>query len=285
MTTSPLTLDVALAPSLLASGEARQDTVYVVIDVVRATTTLCRQFECGVGRVLLAPGRAEALAARERLGSDYLLAGEVGGARPPGFDLGNSPSELAGYDLRGHNLIFATTNGTGALRACSGGRATFAGAFRNATAVTHAALAVVGEAQAAAPSPFAASTDDAAHPEAADVVFVCSGRGGRPAYDDTLCAGYLAAALVRAASESGRASVLGEGARIALAVWREVERSGDLHSALASSDAGRAIAAIGLEADLDACAAVDATDLVPALMGTFANAGVLLEVAPWRAQV
>jgi 2-phosphosulfolactate phosphatase len=283
-TTSPLTLDVARAPSQLARGEARQATTYVVIDVVRATTTLCAQFECGVRRVLLAPGRAEALAARERLGSGYLLAGEVGGARPPGFDLGNSPSELAGYDLRGCVLIYATTNGTGALRACSGGRSVFAGALRNASAVTRAALSVVNEANSVAPSPVAVSADDAVSLDAADVVFVCSGLGGRPAYDDTLCAGYLAAALVRAASDAGRASVLGEGARIALAVWREVKVAGDLRGALASSDAGRATVAIGLGDDLAACAAVDATDIVPALVGTFADADGLLAMTSWPAR-
>jgi phosphosulfolactate phosphohydrolase-like enzyme len=78
--------------------------------------------------------------------------------------------------------------------------------------------------------------------------------------------------------------MLGEGARIALAVWREIEQADDLRGALASSRAGRTIAAIGLEADLDACAAVDATDIVPALVGSSAEADDLLEVAPWPAR-
>ena len=91
---TPLTVDIALTPTLVPPAHPSDGAVYVVIDVIRATTTLCALFERGARRVLIAPGIAESRSARERLGEGHLLAGEVGGARPPGFDLGNAPSEL-----------------------------------------------------------------------------------------------------------------------------------------------------------------------------------------------
>src|SRR5262245_22916596 len=141
----PLVVKVALTPalSLDAWDHSQSRWVYIVVDVVRATTTLCLFFERGARRVLVAPSVAAARAARAQLGGDYLLAGEVGGARPSDFDLGNSPGELAEWDLSGRELVYATTNGTRALHACRSGQVIFAGSLRNARAAARAALAAV----------------------------------------------------------------------------------------------------------------------------------------------
>ncbi len=286
----PLSLDVALTPSALAAGATPAGGVYIVVDVIRATTTLCAFFERGARRVLVAPGIEDARSARDRLGVHHLLAGEVGGARPPGFDLGNAPSELATWDLRARELIFATTNGTRALHACRAGRAVFAGSFRNAAAVVRAALVATNLAatnlaatnlNTTSPIAAAPTANDASEADvsavAPQLVIVCSGRGALPAFDDTLCAGYLIAALLDATHAERRDASLGEGARIALSVWRDVERGADLPAALASSDAGRAITSIGLGADLEWCAAIDATSIVPVLTGEM---GDLLAIEP-----
>jgi 2-phosphosulfolactate phosphatase len=261
-----LAIDVALTPALRLQPRASSGgagTATVVIDVVRATTSLCALLERGAARILLAPGIAEARMARARLGEGYLLAGEVAGARPPGFDLGNSPAEIAARDLRGQQVIFATTNGTRALRASRGEGVVLAGAFRNAGAVVRAAL------------------DAAVTGSASQVVFVCSGRDEQAAFDDALCAGYLVARLEEAARDGGRACALDGGAPIALSVWRDVARGGDLAAALAASGAGRAIAAIGLGADLALCAAIDTTAVVPALADSLDVEGIeLLIVEP-----
>jgi 2-phosphosulfolactate phosphatase len=279
----PLTLDVALLPSLVADApQRRSQTRYIVVDVIRATTTLTLLFESGCTEVLIAPGIAQARAARDALGGDYLLAGEVGGARPPGFDLGNSPSEVASANLHGHAVIFATTNGTRALRACAGGRAVLAGSLRNAAAVCSAAIALTPDRLTPLTEPGLDSVvesggaSDVEEPQRQpEVVVVCSGRLGSPAYDDTLCAGYLIRELMRCTAACEQAAQLTESARIALAVLEAAEQRWSLLDALASSDAARAIARIGLARDLDWCAAPDTAQSVPALTDVAAASGLL----------
>jgi 2-phosphosulfolactate phosphatase len=270
--------------SLDQNVTAQGHSTYIVVDVIRATTTLTALFDRGCAEVLLAPGIEAAQTARDALGHAFLLAGEVGGARPPGFDLGNSPAEIARSDVQGRSIIFATTNGTRTMRACQGGRRVLAGCLRNARAVC--AEAVIGHMPdsplpapptRAAPPAVAGDTSEA--PEAAytpDIMVVCSGRGGRPAYDDTLCAGYLVRDVERAAAVRNRAVELGEGARIALGVLEAAEISGTLRDALARSGAARAIERIGLSDDLTWCAATDTTEIVPVLSGEAGTTGLLV---------
>jgi|SRR5690348_12713352 len=271
----PLIVDVALAPTLLPlDAPVRHAPIYVVIDVVRATTTICMLFEHGCRRMLLASSIAAAREARATLGSDWLLAGEVEGARPPGFDFGNSPAEFATCDLAGRGVICATTNGTRALRACAGGRAVFAGSLRNAEALAQTLAAKMRERPVAEAADMAAVREmgapDASEAERVpptDVVFVCAGRGGRPAYDDTVCAGYLARSLRHAAG--AERIILGENARMACDLLAHVEATVGIEAALRTSDAGQAVERIGLGADIALCAAANTASALPTIAGMY----------------
>ena len=275
----PLRLEVALVPSLLppdapdapdapdVPGAPRGETVFIVVDVIRATTSLCVLFEQGAREVLVAPGVAAARALGPQLGQDTVLAGEAGGARPDGFDYGNSPAELSRALVADRAVLFATTNGTRAIRACAGGHAILAGALRNAQAVARSALAAV-------PVPAAderAIGDNHDEAEVHEIVIVCSGREDLPAYDDTICAGYIVRRLVEAAVAQGRQVELESGARIALAALRGAEAEGGIRAALAQSGAYQHIASIGLAGDLDWCAATDVTNVVPRVTGTLSG--------------
>ena len=291
-----LLVDVALAPDSLSARlemPLPERTVYIVVDVVRATTTLTTQLECGARQVYVAPGISEARAARQALGAGVLLAGETGGVAPPGFDLGNSPAETARADLAGRDIVFATTNGTRALLMCSGGAAIVAGSLRNARAAAQGAVALAaridrgggrtdeqvgyttsGATAGAASEAFISPN----HRASAAVVVVCAGRGGLPAYDDALCAGMIAARVQAAGLEAGWVVSLGDGARIALATAADAERVGAL-AALSASDAGRVVVEVGLAEDLEWCAALDATDVVPRVAET--ALGGLLVIRRW----
>lgn len=282
-----LALDVALTPAFVASDvRARERTTFIVVDIIRATTTLSVLFERGCRRVLIAAGIAEARAFRDAGGRAMLLAGEVGGVAPAGFDFGNSPAELGSAAVAGRDVIFATTNGTRALRACTGGRAIYAGALRNASAVCAAALESAlsetaehdGAAMLDQPGGTSGGASEATlGGRAPDIVIVCSGRGDRPAYDDTICAGYLTGELMRLARERGARLQPHEGTRIALAAAEGVMRHGELRAALALSDAARAIERVGLGGDLDWCAALDAAQVVPVETGTSPEGLLLIE--------
>jgi len=244
-------IDVAFVPAFVESDpNRRRSVVYVVVDVIRATTTLTVAFDRGCRRVLLAPDIETALERSQREPGRFLLGGERDGVAPPGFDFGNSPAEYARADLAGCELLFVTTNGTRALRACAGGSAVFAGSYRNAEAAAQATLQAARSA------------------EITDIVMVCAGRENQPAYDDTLCAGYLARAIATRLERMGYGSEMESGARIAAELSDAALSSlTPLRERLAESGAGRAVTRIGLEGDLDWCAALDESKAAPYVAG------------------
>lgn len=93
----------------------------VVVDVIRAFTVAAYAFSAGAQDITLVGSVEESLSLRERI-PNALVMGEVGGLKPEGFDLGNSPSALIGLDLSGHHLIQRTSAGTQGV-VCSSGRA------------------------------------------------------------------------------------------------------------------------------------------------------------------
>lgn len=152
---------VAFTPS-----EALAAPVGVVVDVLRATSTIAVALDAGWPRVLCAPGAEEARAVRDALG-EGLLGGERMAQRIEGFDVGASPREfLEGGDVP---LVFSTTNGTRAiLTAAAACDRVLLGSLLNLDAVA-AAARESGE----------------------DVVVVCAGFSGGFALDDAYCAGRI----------------------------------------------------------------------------------------------
>jgi 2-phosphosulfolactate phosphatase len=244
-------IDVALVPAFIESDpHQRRSVVYVVVDVIRATTTLTVAFDRGCQRVLLAPDIETALERAQRAPGRFLLGGEREGVAPPGFDFGNSPAEYARANLTGRELLFVTTNGTRALRACAGGHTTFAGSYRNAEAVVQAAIQA------------------ARSVEMTDIVIVCAGRENQAAYDDTLCAGYLTRSVTTRLEQMGYGAEMESGARIAAELSdAALASTTPLRERLAESGAGRAVTRIGLEGNLDWCAALDESKAVPYVVG------------------
>mgnify|MGYP000296262253 CR=1 FL=1 len=125
-----LRIDIARLPAEALGIPA---DCYVVVDVLRATTTIATLFQAGM-ESLLAAGRIEL--ARERARVDgRLLFGEVDGLRPEGFDFGNSPVEAAQAAVAGRGGVLFTTNGTSALCALAGRGTVVSGAIANLNAV------------------------------------------------------------------------------------------------------------------------------------------------------
>jgi 2-phosphosulfolactate phosphatase len=164
-------IDVAFTPAVLSRMEVAGRTVFV-IDVLRATTTVCAALAHGaracvpVGSIADAMRLAQTLERRE-----ILLAGERGAVRIDGFDLGNSPLEMTEQVVRGKTVIMTTTNGTGALLAANTGAAVYLAAGVNLSAAVGRAREVLAE--------------------AGDLLVVCAGREGEFGLDDAYAAGRL----------------------------------------------------------------------------------------------
>lgn len=170
-------IDVAFTP---AAPERWRERVCIVIDLLRATTTLVALFEAGCGEVYFAgdlgTARRSAVARQPR----PLLVGETGeGLRPPDFDYSNSPSEVIGKRLQGESVVLVSTNGTRALRAVSCAPLTLAGCLRNAGAVVDRAITE-------------------ARRLGRDIAIVAAGKDGGEGFsaDDLFCAGYMLHLLV-----------------------------------------------------------------------------------------
>jgi 2-phosphosulfolactate phosphatase len=108
--------------------------IAVVIDVFRAFSVACYAFDAGAARVLPAGEIAEALALGRRY-QGALLAGERHARKLPGFDAGNSPTEIRSLDLRGRVLVHTTHAGTQGLVNAAGADEVLTGAFVNISAV------------------------------------------------------------------------------------------------------------------------------------------------------
>src|SRR5262245_39532454 len=121
-------IDVFLLPALVEPAALAGKTA-VVIDVLRATTTIVQALATGAKEIVPLQEVDEARRLAEKLGEGAILGGERGGVLIPGFDLGNSPAEYTAAKVAGKTVVFTTTNGTRALQRCKMAERVLIGAF------------------------------------------------------------------------------------------------------------------------------------------------------------
>jgi 2-phosphosulfolactate phosphatase len=232
-------LDVALIPAGLATQDSAGRTV-VVIDVLRATTTICAALAHGARAVIPCASSDEAARLLHSVGPDVLLAGERHALPIPGFHLGNSPGEMQAQVVAGKLVALATTNGTRAFLGVSQAAEVLAVAAVNFSAVAER----VADALAAR----------------RDVLVVCAGREGRMGLDDAYVAGRLVHRLLGVAAAG---TALNDSAIAAMAVASALGQ--DWEAALRRSAAAQDLERVGLGADVHEAARVDELPVVPVL--------------------
>lgn len=233
-----MSIDVAFTPAGLGPAEVHGRTVFVV-DILRATTVMCAALSRGAKAMIPVASTEEALRLAETIGkTGVLLAGERNCLKIPGFHLGNSPLEMTEDAVRGKTIIVTTSNGTTALLACQGAAFVYPAAAVNLTPAAERAREAVESGQ--------------------PVLIVCAGRNGAFALDDAYCAGRLVAAAV--ADGKGRAG-LNDAARASLDLVRRYGAGWE--RPLARSRGGRELIKLGLRADVEDAARVDAYPVLP----------------------
>jgi 2-phosphosulfolactate phosphatase len=217
-------------------GELTPAPVGIVVDVLRATSTITQALAAGYERVLCC---AEIDEARELAQTEgpAKLAGERRLEHIEGFDFGNSPSEVAGAPPV-RTLILTTTNGTRLLvDAAARFERVYVGSLLNLDAV----VAAAGE-------------------SGEDVAVLCAGVLGQLTLDDAYCAGRIAEALGGTPADSA-----GLGIRLARSFGSALE-------GLGSSWSAANLRRHGLEADIDWCARESVLDVVPRFVRTIGAA-------------
>jgi 2-phosphosulfolactate phosphatase len=202
----------------------------VVVDVLRATSTVAAALGHGAAYVIPRTDVADAFAARaelERRGEAPILGGERGGLKVAGFDLGNSPLEYEPERVGGRPIILCTSNGTAALERCRGASRLYAASFANAGAT---AAAVARGAQG--------------------VILCCAGKDGAPSLEDVCCAGLIATLLAEVYSYDAD-----DATALALLCWKN--HRADVPRLLKKCNHGRYLAGLGFERDLEFCSQVD----------------------------
>jgi 2-phosphosulfolactate phosphatase len=226
-------LDVAFTPAEVRDAAARH--AIVVIDVLRATSTIIAALASGVRSVVPAARVDDAARLAEQIGRDaVLLCGERDCQPIRGFHLGNSPAEFTPERVSGKTLIMTTTNGTAALLAAAPADRVYVGALLNVDAVA-AQIIESGE----------------------DTLLLCAGREGSFALEDAICAGRV---IRRVREAVGAVS----GNDAASASLRLAARPPSVR-ALARTAAGRRLRELGLGEDVAFCAREDRYDIVPTL--------------------
>lgn len=122
-------------------ADAVPDDTVVVIDVLRAFTVQPWLFHRGAARILTVTEEDQATRLRETDLPDALLAGEDGGVQIEGFDLGNSPTQVAAAEVAGRTIIHRTSAGTQGLARTAGSDLVLAAAFVTAGATVNVLLA------------------------------------------------------------------------------------------------------------------------------------------------
>jgi len=213
-------------------GEQTPAPIGIVVDVLRATSTMTQALAAGYRRVLCCAEIEDARALAESEGSAK-LAGERRLEHIEGFDFGNSPRELAG-EPAAETLVLSTTNGTRLLVAAAARfEQVFVGSLLNLGAVAFA-VRETGE----------------------DVAVLCAGVLGELALDDAYCAGRIVTALGGEHADSAAAA-----ARLAASFPNSV-------AGLGASQSARNLRKHGLEDDIEWCARENALDVVPRFIRT-----------------
>lgn len=232
------TIDIALLPDHLTS-EQLADSTAIVIDVLRASTTIVHALAHGASNVVPfeTVELAEEAADQAPIGST-LLAGERDCVAVEGFDLGNSPLAYTPELVGGRSIVFTTTNGTRALVRSKSADRVLIGTFVNQAAIVNLLTTYSGK-----------------------ILLVCAGTNGQVSAEDVLFAGSLACSLNKV---WGGSVTLTDTARIAMDFFRaNSENHARLLAAVRESRGGQNLVRLGFDADIERSVSMDLFSTVP----------------------
>ena len=229
-------IDVFFSAQSFQENDLRNKTV-VVIDVLRATSTIVTALMNGARGVISVGDMGEASKISQNLDSEnHLLCGEKDGVKIEGYDLGNSPLEYTREHVEGKTLILNTTNGSKAVKKSMSSSDVVIGAFLNLTAI----------------SGYLEASQN-------DVILLCAGWKGRLALEDTLLAG----AIIYKLYGGSLPDMAPDGAKVAFGLFEKYRD--DIETVIKHSNHAVRLANIVEHNDVSYCCQTDLCNLVPVL--------------------
>jgi 2-phosphosulfolactate phosphatase len=227
-------LEVCFTPALLPLYKV-EEYIVVIIDIFRATSSICYGIENGAEAIIPVSQVEECAAYREK-GLGYLLAAERNGEVVAGFDFGNSPFAYTADKVAGKTVVLTTTNGTHALHLSRTAKKVVIGSFLNLTALCN----------------WLKTQQD-------NVLLVCAGWKNNFNLEDTLFAG----AVIEQLKEEDYK--LDDPAIAANDLYQLGKN--DISQYLKKTSHGERLKKLGIEKDIAFCEQVDLTTAIPVLEG------------------
>lgn len=231
-----LIVDVCLSPYLYPVYH-REDSIVVVIDILRATSAMCTAFHHGADKIIPVATIEEAAEYKKQ---GFLVGAERNGIAIEGFDFGNSPYSYITEKIKGQTIVVSTTNGTQAIDAARKAYKVVIGAFTNITALS-----------------------DWLKLQDRNVLLLCSGWKNKFNLEDTLFAGAVADILLK----EKKLFVSGDGALAASFLYRSA--IANPYKYLRNAFHVERFVTLGIKKDIKYCFTPDQTTVIPVLEGKY----------------
>jgi 2-phosphosulfolactate phosphatase len=127
------TIEVCFSPKLYEHRLTKDNFIVVIVDILRATTSICAAFNHGVEKIIPVAGIEKAKEYKEK---GYIVACERDGKVLDFADVGNSPSDFLEDSFKGKTIAYSTTNGTKAINLASDAKKIVIGSFTNLSAIS-----------------------------------------------------------------------------------------------------------------------------------------------------
>jgi len=231
-----LNVQVCFSPALFPFQIDKNANV-VVVDILRATSSICEAFKNGVEKIIPVESVEETLEYKK---NGFIVAAERDGIVLDTADFGNSPDDFSESNVNGKSIAYSTTNGTKTIHLASSCKSVVIGSFLNITAVCNWLIN-----------------------EAEDVIILCAGWKNRVNIEDSVFAGAITDRLI----SSSVFSTDCDSAKIALSIWESHQSS--LLQYVNTSAQKKRLEKNKLDGCIEYCLCIDETSIVPFFDGKF----------------
>lgn len=231
---SKIIVDACFSPYLYPVYKD-DDSIVVIIDILRATSAMCTAFQYGAEKIIPVATVEEAQSYKDR---GFIAGAERDAVPVPGFEFGNSPFSYMSDKIKNQTIVITTTNGTQAIEVARQAHQVIIGSFLNISAVCDYLLS-----------------------EKRNVLLLCSGWKNKFNLEDALFAG----AVTESLSKNVDAFKLGDAALALKYLFQESQQ--DPYKFLRNASHKERLAKLGLKDDIKYCLQQDLTRIIPVLEG------------------